>query len=427
VVADDTLIEVQRVGAARGYTAQVEHRCEPCDLAILTVSDPKFFEGAQPLEIGALARRQQPVDLYGFPEGRETLSVTSGIVSRVEMDYYSYSWKRLLLAQVDAAINPGNSGGPAISDGKIVGIAMQSFGDAENVGDIVPAPVVRHFLEDVRDGRFDGFPEFDGRVQTLENPALRESLGLGDEDGGVLVVDMARSDSARDPVEPGDVILEIDGLPILENGAVDMGQGMLMEARFIVQRKQVGDLLSVKLRRAGRTLTKQIKLRAPDPLVELAGPDHSPSYLIYGGLVFQALSVRYLEPFDPIPVHLAAYWYDKNFSNRSILGQDLPRTPRSEVVVLTGLLASGLTRGYEEFEDEVVYAVNGVPVKSLKHLAEILGGPDDEFIKITMERGGVIALRHDQVLREHSKILARYRVPADRSPDLALPANQAGP
>jgi hypothetical protein len=284
---------------------------------------------------------------------------------------------------------------------------------------------VRHFLEDVRDGRFDGFPQFDGRVQTLESPALRESLGLDDEDGGILVVHVAHSDSAADSIEPGDVILELDGLAILENGEVDLGKGMLMEAGFLVQQKQVGELLSVKLRREGRTLTKRIKMRAPDPLVELAGPDHSPSYLIYAGLVFQPLSIRYLEPLDPIPVHLAAYWYDRNFSNRSVLGQDLPRTPRSEVVVLTGLLASELTLGYEEFEDDVVYAVNGVPVRNLNHLAELLDGPDNEIIEITMEQGGVIALRHDQVLRERSKILARYRVPADRSPDLALPANQA--
>ena len=64
-------------------------------------------------------------------------------------------------------------------------------------------------------------------------------------------------------------------------------------------------------------------------------------------------------------------------------------------------------------------------MRNLKHLAELLDGPENELIEITMEQGGVIALRHDQVLRERSKILARYRVPADRSPDLILPANQA--
>ena len=93
--------------------------------------------------------------------------------------------------------------------------------------------------------------------------------------------------------------------------------------------------------------------------------------------------------------------------------------------MLTGLLASELTRGYEAFEDEVVYALNGVPVTSLKHLAALLDGPESEFVEITLERGGVLALRRERVRRASSEILARYQVSADRSPDLALPASQA--
>jgi S1-C subfamily serine protease len=427
VIDNHALIEVQRVGSPLRYTAEVEHQCDPCDLAILSVDDAEFFAGARPLEIGELPRRHQTVQVYGFPIGGETLSITSGIVSRIEVDTYSHSFAQLLLAQVDAAINSGNSGGPAVSGGKIVGVAMQGLDDADNIGDIVPAPVIHHFLEDVRDGRFDGFPALGVSVQALENGALREQLQLEEEDGGALVVGVSRSDSAWGQVEPGDVILKIDDLPVLRNNSVDLGRGLLVDSRFAIQRKQVGDIVVVRLHRDGRTRDEQIALRARDPLIELTGNGPRPSYVIYGGLVFQPLTARYMEVFeDGVPSHLAAFWEDWTLSDAAVLGREnVPATPRTEVVVLTNLLASELTRGYEEFEDRVVHSVDGVPVRNLAHLAQLLDVQAPRFAEITMAQGGTITLRRDEVAHRGPGILARYQVSADRSPDLAVPASPA--
>ncbi len=56
--------------------------------------------------------------------------------------------------QIDAAINAGNSGGPAFNDrGECVGIAFQSLKheDAENIGYVIPTPVITHFITDYYD------------------------------------------------------------------------------------------------------------------------------------------------------------------------------------------------------------------------------------------------------------------------------------
>jgi hypothetical protein len=302
---------------------------------------------------------------------------------------------------------------------------MQTLEDAENIGDIVPAPIIRHFLEDVRDGHFDGFPRLGLDLQQLENAVQREQLGLDDGSGGVLVTGVLHSSSANGRINPGDVILEIDHHPILQNNTVDLGRGLLVDSRFIVQQKQVGDQIEVKLRRAGRVHTVQIKLRAPDPLIELASGDRRPSYLIYGGLVFQPVTFRYLGEFDDIPPRLLAFWKASTLSDRALLGRNIAKTHRSEVVALTGVLASDLTRGYQSFEGEVVYAVNGTPVKNLEHLAKLLDDPANELVEIAMQQGGRIALRRDQVNSESAEILARYQVSADRSPDLVVPAKLA--
>lgn len=79
-------------------------------------------------------------------------------------------------------INSGNSGGPAFNqDGECVGIAFQSMKqeDVENVGYIIPTPVITHFTQDYdKNGKYTGFPCLGIHWQRMENPHLRESLHM---------------------------------------------------------------------------------------------------------------------------------------------------------------------------------------------------------------------------------------------------------
>jgi hypothetical protein len=58
-------------------------------------------------------------------------------------------------------------------DGKLVGIAFQSLEEAENIGYVISAPVVQHFLRDVESPPYDGFPDLGVTVQCLESSAHR--------------------------------------------------------------------------------------------------------------------------------------------------------------------------------------------------------------------------------------------------------------
>ncbi|CAI5974671.1 unnamed protein product [Closterium sp. NIES-64] len=111
---------------------------------------------------GGVAHRgdSDPVTVVGYPIGGDTISVTSGVVSRIEVTAYVHGASELLGVQIDAAINSGNSGGPAFNAaGECVGIAFQSMrGDeAENIGYIIPTPVIHHFISDYdRNGHYTG-------------------------------------------------------------------------------------------------------------------------------------------------------------------------------------------------------------------------------------------------------------------------------
>ncbi|PWZ09539.1 hypothetical protein Zm00014a_031535 [Zea mays] len=128
--------------------------------AHLTVNDDEFWEGVSPIEFGTLPVLQDAVTVVGYPIGRDTISVTSGVVSRIEILSYVHGSTELLGLQIDAAINSGNSGGPTFNDrGKCVGIAFQSLKheDAENICYVIPTPIITHFIEDYKkSGEYTG-------------------------------------------------------------------------------------------------------------------------------------------------------------------------------------------------------------------------------------------------------------------------------
>ena len=119
--------------------------------------------------VGSLPNTQEEVLVYGFPKGGDTLSITKGVISRIEHEVYAQSNLPFLAAQIDAPINPGNSGGPAINNNNIVGIIMQTLLKSESIGYMVPPPVIKHFLEDIENGQYDGYTSLGVRTQNIEN------------------------------------------------------------------------------------------------------------------------------------------------------------------------------------------------------------------------------------------------------------------
>lgn len=69
-------------------------------VALLTVNDDEFWEGVSPLEFGELPALQDAVTVVGYPIGGDTISVTSGVVSRIEILSYVHGSTELLGLQV---------------------------------------------------------------------------------------------------------------------------------------------------------------------------------------------------------------------------------------------------------------------------------------------------------------------------------------
>ncbi len=171
VVSNARFVSLERENDPRKYIASVEFVAHDCDLAVLKVSDPAFFTNTVALEFGDIPAIESSVSVYGYPIGGERLSVTRGVVSRIDFQTYAHSGvDQHLCIQIDAAINPGNSGGPVMQSGKVIGVAFQGYGGdiANATGYMIPTPVIKRFLKDIQDGHYD---KYTGSFDQLVQPA----------------------------------------------------------------------------------------------------------------------------------------------------------------------------------------------------------------------------------------------------------------
>ncbi|HLU68395.1 MAG TPA: trypsin-like peptidase domain-containing protein [Kofleriaceae bacterium] len=412
VVANATFVQVQKISAPDKAVARVIGVCHDCDLALLSVEDRHFMEGIEPARMGELPDLRDRVAVVGFPVGGEEISITEGVVSRIEVQRYSHSQRHLLAVTVDAAINKGNSGGPVFKSGQVVGIAFQKLENAENVGEMVPAPIINHFLAEVdrHPGREVRIPALGITTQGLENPFLRRRLGLEEGEGGVLILSLDHGGSAWGVLEPGDALLEIAGHRIAANSTVKFRGRYRTRYDVMLGWCSVGDELELVILRGGKRRRVKVVLAPPAPLVPRNQYDRAPTYFIYGGLVFQVLSRDYLATWDS--------WWDKAPKEFLHLYYSGSRTPeRHEVVILTQILADEINVGYEGLYSESVVAVNGRMPRDIADFVRMVEASRG-MLEIRTSSDSFIVLDAERARAANPRILERYRIARDRSPDL---------
>jgi S1-C subfamily serine protease len=416
VVANATFLQVQKPSTPDKVVARVEAVCHDCDLALLAVEDPSFLADMSPAEIGELPGLRDKVSVVGFPVGGEEISITEGVVSRVEVQRYDHSQRHLLAVTVDAAINEGNSGGPVFRKGKVAGIAFQKMVGVDNIGEMVPAPVIRTFLDGVARGKAPAIPGLGVIVQSLENPLLRRQSGLGDDQTGVLVVAVEQGCSAWGVLEPGDALLAIDGLPIANNGTVRYRERYRTRYDVVLGHYFVGDTLDVVVMRKGRQMALTLTLQPLRHLVPRAQYDCEPSFFIYGGLVFQTLTRDFLATWDK--------WWNKapkEFLYHYFAGTRTEE--RQEIVILTQVLGDEINIGYEHNYNESIVTVNGRVPRDMVDFVHMLDSARG-VLELRTSGPGVIILDAEQTRAINHRILERYHIARDRSLHLMAPARE---
>lgn len=411
VVANATFLQVQKPSDPDKVVARIAAISHDSDLALLAVDEPGFTRGIKKAELGDLPRLRDEVAVVGYPVGGDEVSITEGVVSRIEVQRYEHSQRHLLAVTVDAAINEGNSGGPVFHRGKVVGIAFQALPDAESIGEMVPAPVIRRFLDGVRLQKEPHVPGLGISTQNLENPALRAWLGMKPSESGVLVTAVQFGTTAWGTLQKGDVLLELDGMKIAANGTVRYRGRFRCQFDVVVGDHFVGDRIRAAVLRAGKRSTVTMTMQPMAWLVPRYEFDVRPTWFTFGGLVFQRLNAEFLRIWGE-------NWWEKAPKEFLHLYHTGERTEdRQELVVLAQVLADEVNVGYEHFHNDVIVEVAGRRPRDLREFVAIVEAQKQEVVLRTLS-GGLLMLDARAARKAQARILRQYRVPADRSPDL---------
>jgi hypothetical protein len=289
-------------------------------------------------------------------------------------------------------------------------VAFQGKEDSQGIGYAIPSILVKHFLKDLKDKKYEGFPTLGVNFQSLENESYRAKMGLKKNQTGVVVDDVEFGSPAYGIIKNNDVILAIDGTKIENDGTVPYGTRGRLDMSFATDMKYVGDKVTLDLLRDKKPVKAPVIMKNYTPIIPRTEYDVKPVYYIVGGLVFTKFTVNYIY----------SIWGNSNCApgilERRIYDSATPE--KKELVVLIQVLADEINKGYHDFSNLMLLKVNGQDIAGMKDLVEKVSQTKGAFLEFELENKTRIILETDKIAKGSQRILERYRIEQDRSDDL---------
>jgi len=422
VVEDWAVVRVRRYNNSEVYTATVLCVAHACDLALLTVEDDRFWQNEKLLEFGPLPHIYDDIMTVGYPIGGENVSVTRGIVSRVDtMPYLTRpveNMSDLLVLQIDAAINPGNSGGPACnSRGQVIGVTFAGLTRAQSIGYVIPLLVINMFLDQYEQkGRWEGVCDLGIGTQEMMSKALRKKLKMRDEHSGLYITQVEPLGSCASVLKAEDVLMKINEQPIANDGTVMFQESAAhrpwrLEMSVLITSKKRGDQAKLTFLRDGQEQSATVTLEPFPRLVPcFHGYDAFPSYFIVGGLVFTYLTIPLV---NQIVDHVG--------QNSMLVIQKAVRMskerPDSQYIILLRILPGEVNFGYRGGGIHHLKTVNDKEVDNMKDLIRAVKFNKEQFLHFKFD-DGVVVMEHQEAKESERRILKQHNISSPISDDL---------
>ncbi len=425
MVRDATFVELVPSQGGRSVSARVVYSDPEANLALIGLpASPEssaFLEGLVPLPVGSPQALNASVELWQY--SNEGLPLTTPGIFRSSTPFSSGNdFPGFLACDIQATLTPESSSAtiPVVVNDKLVGISLNY---RQQTLTAVSATVINNFLQNAKSGR-PGFPTLGISISELTDPIFREYLKLDRNGNGIYISQVVpRSCAARAGLQKGDVLEELDGRPIDNRGLTqDASLGPVPAALLMHDSHKMGDTISVKIRRNGEPLSLNIQLDRSAVDKDLVSRDiianACPSYIIYGGLVFQKLTSSFIDTIkgfndNNLPTELI-----KALNNKETYVQE----GREELVVIGIVLPTPATLGYNTCGFCIVNKVNGTQVKSLKHLSELLDQPTaSDLIEIETNKAPFKLYLSRSTCHSSNEALRRRALPVLRRLNSSLP------
>lgn len=387
------------------------------DLALIALDDATFFSTHPPLQVvpvepNAGAR----VSVYSLSENSNNVSVLYPTLATINFEYYTPEIRGIMM-RLDTTLDSWMSGGPvAQGRGNVFGMACSRDYNGQTFSFVVPSTEIYNFLGWVQKGEFPGKSMLYDQIQALENPALREYLEIDETQHGA-VVSLAESKDAKSLLD-WDVVTQISGVDLDDQGNVPYDITFRVNMGFEFQQFEGARPREVVVFRHGQKTSLQITpVRNRAMLIpDLAGAQ--PSYFILGPVVFSSASTQLLslvEKTGSLETYLGARG-SPLVKRRS----DAVSFPGEQLVFIASpFFPHRLTRGYGDPAFQVVKSLNGVPIKNLNDLIDVIKGSTDKYLTIEFAEkfSEILVFSREEMIAATEGIMTDNNLRAQGSPD----------
>lgn len=415
MVANSTYLELETPEGGRKAPAEVEAVDYEANLALLKCDETDFFKPFQPLDL-TFATVGDSLSVWQL-ENNGNLLVTVGTMTTAETTRYPIDDSTFLIYKLTASLQPRDSSYtvPIVKDGKLAGILARYDAQSNNV-DVVPAPVIEHFLKDVAQPPYKGFPRAGISFSSTRDPQLRRYAGLTEQaQGGVYITEVAPGGgSSKAGLEKGDVLLRVDDQPVDQDGNyADPVYGKIAVGHLLSTKHYIGDTLKFSILRKGENKDLNVVLSRRPPQEYVVDPyiiDRPPTFFILGGLVLQELSRQYLREWGndwikKAPEELVYLERQQNELFRN--------DPGRKIVFLSRVLPTDATIGYEDLHYLLVTKINDQDIRSLQDIPAALTKAKNNLHKVEFSAEPTLIYLNAEQVQSSDEILAKtYRLPA---------------
>jgi S1-C subfamily serine protease len=388
------------------------------DLAVLKLDDDTFFDAHAALSpISVIPRTREIVQAYGYSEDSSNVTVLNPSVTTVDFAPYNAQGSGLMV-KLNSELAPGTSGGPVTQGlGNVMGIACCRKLGGKTFSFVIPSSEIETFLQGISKGPFLGKPKIYDQLQKLENPALREYLGLDRTRHGVVVTSSVTKDGLS--LLDWDVLTGIMGDQIDDQGTVPF---TVYRVNFAYDLQIFGfsnlEHADGFVIRGGQERRLSIPLVRKRPMLIPDLDGATPSYFVFGPIVFSTVTsqvISFISSFGQLEALLSL-----RGSPLVTRRTEIPSFPGEQLVFVPApFFPHKLVRGYDDPTFTVVKAVNGIPIRNLNHLVQVLRDSKDEFVTMEFFEKGteIIVFSRTEMIAATDGILSDNNIRSQGSAD----------
>ena len=378
-----TYVELALPDGSRTVTAKVVRFDPDLHLALLTLEheeDADFFADRTPLEVGEPLRIGDKAEFAGLIQGIKPVHAGLTVESAD-----AAGMPRLNLHAERSLPDGAGMGCPVIKDGKLVAMSL-GYRAQNQMLSCINAELISRFLNQKENA---GVPMVGFSLIELKDPVFRKYLKIDDPKAGGLYVNKVEPSgaAAEAGMKEGDVLTAIEGIAIDNTGRCQHPvYGPLSATCLLNSYKPVGETLKLSLLRDGQPVEITLPLNrdaAEKSLVREMQPGERPRYIMWGGLLFQPVTDDFLRAIreraqDSLPLSLACIEDNED---------EYRKEGRKELVVLSLVVPTPATLGYDNARFTLVTKVNGKDVHSFDEFAKMIDEKTpDGLVRISLNK-----------------------------------------